>query len=167
MSMNLIIYYGIGFNCDCDAEKFKEFIKNRASSFCQSDDETERFNHFFEQLDVKDENENPKTFEKSELEDLVESNFESYSCQCSGAQGVGAVISNIMTRETGIWFAYYGADGNCDTYPAVIFQESFPWKHNETEKNLTREKLDSIYKKYMDELGIEGKPDFLKQEYYG
>ena len=160
MSMKTTIYYGIGFNCDCDAEKFKEFVKNHISSFCQSDDETALFNQFCERLNVK-------VLDESELEDLIENTFDSYSCQCSGAQGVGAVISNIMARETGISFAYYGANSDCETYPAVIFQESYPWNCNEAEKSLTREKLDFICKKYMDELGIEEEPDFLRQEYYG
>lgn len=60
--------------------------------------------------------------DESKLEDVIESKFESYSCQTSEAQGTGAVISNIMSRTTGIRFAYYGADPYCETYPAIIFR---------------------------------------------
>lgn len=167
MSMETVIHYGFGFNCDCSAEKFKEFVKNNAGGFCRSADETKLYKLFLERINAKDENGKLKKLDESELEDVIESTFESYSCQTSGAQGAGAVISNIMSRTTGIRFAYYGADSNCETYPAIIFRESYPWDYNEEEKSLTKEKLESFCKECMDSLGIEGEPDFLKQEYYG
>ena len=43
----------------------------------------------------------------------------------------------------------------------------YPWLFNETEKELTEEKLSNICKKYMDELGITDNPDYLNLEYYG
>lgn len=167
MNMNSIIYCGIGFNCDFKPKKFKEFLENNLFHFCMSNEEVELFNLFSERLNVKDENGKPKKMDESELEDIIEKTFDSYSCQTSGSQGAGAVISNVMTRVTGIRFSYYGADPDCDTYPAVIFQEDYPWNYNEEEKSLTQEKLKSICKECMDSLGIEGEPDFLKQEYYG
>lgn len=98
-----------------------------------------------------------------DLEDL----FKDYSCDNTGTEGVGAVIANIMSRETGIEFAYCQPDANCDTPASIIFDEKYPWLLNETEKELTEEKLSNICKKYMDELGIADDPDFLELEYYG
>ena len=83
---------------------------------------------------------NQKKVDESELEDIIEKTFDSYSCQTSGSQGAGAVISNVMTRVTGIRFSYYGADPDCDTYPAVIFQEDYPWNYNEEEKKFNARK---------------------------
>lgn len=60
MSMNSIIYYGIGFNCDCKPEKFKEFVKNNVFHLCRSDEEVELFNLFSERLNAQDENGEPK-----------------------------------------------------------------------------------------------------------
>ena len=37
----------------------------------------------------------------------------------------------------------------------------------EVEKNLTEEKLQSICKQYMNELGIDDTPDYLNLEYWG
>lgn len=48
---------------------------------------------------------------------------------------MGAVIANIMSRETGIRFAYCQPD--CNTLASVVFEESYPWMANETEKELT------------------------------
>lgn len=69
-----------------------------------SNEEVELFNLFSERLNVKDENGKPKKMDESELEDIIEKTFDSYSCQTSGSQGAGAVISNVMTRVTGIRF---------------------------------------------------------------
>lgn len=80
---------------------------------------------------------------------------------------MGAVIANIMSRETGIEFAYCQPDENCDTPASVVFDEKYPWLLNETKKELTEEKLSNICKKYMDELGITDDPDYLELEYYG
>lgn len=98
-----------------------------------------------------------------DLEDF----FEDYSCDNTGMEGIGAVIANIMSRETGIRFAYCQPDGDCDTLASIVFDEKYPWSFNETEKELTEEKLSNICKKYMDELGIVDNPDYLDLEYYG
>ena len=82
-------------------------------------------------------------------------------------EGNGAVISNIMSRETGIRFIYCQPDGDCDTYASIVFEEGYPWHLNEVEKNLTKEKLQSICKQYMNELGIDDTPDYLNLEYWG
>jgi len=144
--------YGYGFNSDCDEEKLIDFIKEHKETFCESDREKELYK---EMLDY--------TENEYDLEDL----FEDYSCDNTGMEGMGAVIANIMSRETGIRFAYCQPDGDCDTLASVVFEERYPWMVNETEKELTEEKLSNICKKYMDELGITENPDYLNLEYYG
>ena len=145
--MSSSFVYGYGFHSDCDREKLIGFIKKHRKAFCKSDREKELY----------------KTLDKCDLEDL----FEDYSCDATGTEGVGAVIANIMSRETGIMFIYCQPDYDCDTPESVIFEATYPWLLNETEKNLTIEKLSNICKKYMNELGITGEPDYLCLEYFG
>ena len=147
MSMSSSFVYGYGFNSDCDRGKLIGFIKKHRKAFCKSDREKE----LYEALDNCD------------LEDL----FEYYSCDVTGTEGVGAVIANIMSRETGIMFEYCLPDCDCDTPASVVFEAIYPWLLNETEKNLTIEKLSNIFEKYMNELGITSEPDYLCLEYWG
>lgn len=152
MSMRSSFIYGYGFNCDCDDDKLIDFIKGHKNTFCKSEVETK----FYEEMLKCTENE-------YDLEDF----FDNYSCEASGMQGNGAVISNIMSRETGIRFIYCQPDGDCDTYASVVFEVCYPWNLNEVERDLSMEKLQNICKKYMNELGIEEMPDYLDLEYYG
>ena len=152
MSMRSSFIYGCGFNCDCDDEKLIEFIKAHKETFCKSVAETK----LYEKMLKYTENE-------YDLKDF----FDRYSCESSGIEGNGAVIANIMSRETGIRFMYCQPDGACDTWASVVFEQGYPWQLNEVEKNLTEEKLQAICKQYMDELGITDKPDCLDLEYYG
>lgn len=152
MSMRSSFIYGYGFNSDCDEEKLIDFIKEHKEAFCESDIEEELYN------DMLDDTES-----EYDLEYL----FEDYSCDNSGMEGIGAVIANIMSRETGIRFAYYQPEEDCDTLASIVFEKRYPWLFNETEKELTEEKLSNICKKYMDELGIMDNPDYLDLEYYG
>ena len=152
MSMRSSLIYGYGFNSDCDEGKLIDFIKEHKETFCESDREKELYNDMLKH-----------TENEYDLEDF----FEDYSCDNTGIKGIGAVIANIMSRETGIRFAYCQPDGDCDTFASVVFEEKYPWMVNETEKELTEEKLSNICKKYMDELGITDNPDYLNLEYYG
>lgn len=152
MSMRSCFVYGYGFNSDCDEEKLIDFIKEHKESFCKSDREKELYKEMLHY-----------TENEYDLEDF----FEDYSCDNTGVKGIGAVIANIMSRETGIRFAYCQPDGDCDTLASIVFDEKYPWSFNETEKELTEEKLSNICKKYMDELGIVDNPDYLDLEYYG
>lgn len=152
MSMRSSFIYGYGFNSDCDEEKLIDFIKNHKEAFCKTDGEKELYK---EMLDY--------TEKEYDLEDF----FENYECDSNGLEGIGAVITNIMSRETGIRFAYCPPDEDCDTLASVVFEERLPWQVNEIEKELTEEKLSNICKKYMNELRIIDDPDYLSLEYYG
>lgn len=152
MSMRSSFIYGYGFECACEDTKLINFIKNHKESFCQSEKEQVLYDTMPE-----------KTEEEYELEDF----FSGYACDVNTQEGIGAVIANIIARETDIRFLYAPPDGDCDTEAAVVFEMCYPWNLNETEKNLTEEKLYEICKKYMDELEIEDIPDYLSLEYYG
>lgn len=152
MSMSSSFIYGYGFNCDCEDEKLIDFVKVHKETFCQSKAETELYDEMLEY-----------TENEYDLEDF----FDDYSCDTNGSEGNGAVIANIMSRETGIRFIYCQPDGDCDTYASVVFEVAYPWLLNEVEKNLTKEKLENICQRYMDELGIADTPDYLDLEYYG
>jgi len=144
--------YGFGFGSDCSDTKLIEFIKAHKSTFCKSESEVEMYEAMLQH-----------TSAEYDLENF----FEEYSCDLTGTQGAGAVIANVMTRETGIRFVYCQPDGDCDTDASVVFEENYPWNLNEREQSLSMEELMYICKTYMQELGIEGEPDFLNLEYYG
>lgn len=133
-----------GFNSNCDEEKLIDFIKEHKEAFCKSDREKKLYNDMLNY-----------TESEYNLEDF----FEDYSCDNTGMTGLGAVIANIMSRETGIRFAYCQPE-------SIVFDKKYPWLFNETEKELTEEKLSNICKKYMDELGVVDNPDYLNLEYY-
>ena len=128
-------------------------IKNHKVTFCKSDKEKELFEEMLEY--TKDE---------YDLEDF----FDCYSCKMTGMEGNGAVISNIISRETGIRIQYEMGQSDCCSYPSVLFAECMPWHLNEKERNLTVESLTEILLPYVEELGLSRKDiDALEIEYYG
>ena len=152
MSMRSSFIYGFGFNCDCEDVKLIDFTKAHKDTFCKTNEEIKLYKEMLEY-----------TKEEYDLEDF----FERYACDANGMEGNGAIISNIMSRETGIRFIYCLPDEDCGTYASVVFEQGYPWQLNETEKNLTEKQLSDICEKYMNELGIMGSPDYLDLEYYG
>lgn len=82
--------------------------------------------------------------------------------------GSGAVISNIMSRETGLRFNYERGNDDYENIPTIIFYEGMPWTFNNTEKDLTEISLFKIIEEYTRELGIENHLiGFQEIEYYG
>lgn len=154
MSMRSSFVYGYGFVIDViEDEKLIDFIKNHKDTFCKSDNEKELFEEMLEY--TKDE---------YDLEDF----FEVYECEMTGMEGSGAVISNVISRETGIRVEYQMGQADCDSYPSVLFTETYPWLLNEKERNLTVESLTEILLPYVEELGLSKKDiDALEIEYYG
>lgn len=159
MSMKTSIVYGFGFHPECKLSKFVEFMINHKDSFCESLQEKE----LFEELMKETENGKKMPENASMITDI----FENYSCRQSGNEGYLASISNVMTRETSVRFAYWQADDNCDTDAAILFTESMPWNLSYIEKTLTQDDLAYFCQKYAAELGISEEPDFLEQKYYG
>ena len=71
-------------------------------------------------------------------------------CKNSGCSGFLAVISNIMTNETGIRFSFESGE----FHEAVMFIERFVWDYSVKECSLSRDELASIVRKYAEELGV-------------
>lgn len=157
MSMSTSIVYGFGFIVDeITDKKLIDFIKNHKNTFCKSPTEKEMFNEILNMIELE--------IDMYGLTDY----FESYSCDCSGQEGRGAVISNIISRETGIRVQYEMGQDDCYSYPSVLFPEGMPWHLNEKEKNLTKESLTEILLPYVEELGLSrNNIEELKIEYYG
>ena len=154
MSMRSSFIYGYGFTFDCKVERFIDFIKAHRETFCQSDAEIELFDKLVS-VNIDD-------YEDDLWELWVDYNLDQY-----GYENEGEIVAGVMTRETDIRFIYCPADADCDTETSIVFESTYPWYMNETERNLTQRNLDEICKRYMDELGIAGCPDYLDLEDYG
>lgn len=150
MSMNNYFIYGYGFHCNCDDAKLIDFVKSHKNTFCKSETETKLYE---------------KMLQYTEKEYDLEDFFKHYPCDATSIEGAGAVIANIMSRETNIRFIYCQPDENCDTPESVIFEESYPWQLNDVEKALTEETLANICKTYMNELGITNSPTYVNLAY--
>ena len=158
MSMRSSFTYGMGFEVDkVSALAMVEFIKNHKEAFCQSEEEKQIFN------DLEDTDNG--IFSYNYMEDFFD-NYD-YTCDNFCGRGFGAVISNIMGRETGIRFEYQEGQDDCGSVPTVMLPETLPWCYNEIEKNLTEERFYEICDKYMQELGLEGRADYMEVEYFG
>lgn len=157
MSMETSIIYGFGFTCDLSDYKLINFLKNHKNTFCQTVQEVELFKKTVE----------AKEMTPAALDFFLEDLYRNYKCDTSGISGRYAIISNIMSRETGIRFDYCPPNGECDTPEAICFCAGYPWFYNEIEKSLTSDKLEQILKKYMEELEIDDEPDYLQLEHYG
>lgn len=158
MSMRSSFVYGMGFEVDkVKASAMVDFIKKHKETFCQSETEKQIFNDL--------ENTDNGIFAYNYMEEFFDDY--SYACDCSCAEGFGAVISNIMSRETGIRFEYQQGQDDCGSVPTVMFSDAPVWCYNEAEKNLTEDKFYEICDKYMQELRLEGRADYMEVEYYG
>lgn len=150
MSMQSSFVYGFGFEVkNITDENLLDFIKHHKDEFCTSEDEIELFKNIPMHCDLKEY-------------------FEDYPCETSGHEGFGAVISNVILRETGIGVEYQMGQEECYSYPSVLLKKCMPWDLKEKEKILTKESLTEILTPYVKELGLK-KQDigFLEIEYYG
>lgn len=154
MSMNSSFIYGYGFPCDCKDETLIDFIHTHKEAFCLSETEQALYQKLLEE-----------TTKNLDLD--LENFFATYKCDVTGLEGLGAVIANIISRETGVRFIYCPSDNACDTPRSVVFEVSYPWQLNHIERELTEDQLTAICKAYMQELDIEEEPDYLALEYFG
>lgn len=150
MCINSSVFYGYGFKCDFSEDKLIEFVKLHKETFCK--------------IAEKDLYEEIINVEGCELARLL-SDY-NYCCDLSKFEGLGSIVSNVMTNETGITFGYFPKDVGCGVFGAILFLMEYPWDYNEKEKNLKRKNLKEICKKYMNELNIIDKPHFINLGYY-
>lgn len=152
MSTKTSNVYGYGFGVPEDERVIMDFIIAHKEAFCQSDEERELFKVIMSLIG--------DGYDMISL-DVV---FERYVCDTNCLEGTGAAIANIMTRETGIRFEFHPG---MDNENKILFPESYPWYYNEKERELTRETLDEIMSRYVDELGIDKEADYEDIEYWG
>lgn len=145
-----VIAYGYGFKQPYNEENIIDFIKSHKNTFCRTEEEVSLFNAMLEY-----------TAEEYDLEDF----FCGYRCENSGMEGLGAVISNIMSRETGIRFFYQAGDSDCNSDAAIILPDKSPWAYNDIEKQQTEESLSAILNQYINELGADIESEYLAIEY--
>lgn len=143
--METIIVYGYGLSTD----ELSNIENAKMAAFIRK--------HF---PDMEFDGINVNDIDDEELIEYAEEIESITTCNC----GVYAAIANAMTKETEIQFDYHGfnEDGN----GGIVFGQSMPWHFNEKEKNLTKEKLDEIFKIYTDELGLDDSPCEIEIEYY-
>lgn len=151
MSQSVGCYTGWGFEWDCFAatdEVLKSFFRNHK--------------------DVLDECAGPNVvkfvlsdeFTYDELED-------SYECNAIyGYSGNYAMnlVANIITKETNIRISAVNQEGENDT---IMFEPGYPWELTDEERNLTRESLTEMLKKYQTELGMKGEITTYYVEWWG
>lgn len=155
MSATESIVYGYGFKLSISPVIFIKWIKKHKEAFCKSATE----NALFKQLTAMNE---------LDIDgDTLDEALCHYECNSSCNEGVGAVVANVMSRETGIRFDYQPGQDDCGGSPHILLAECMPWEFNEKEKSLTQEKLDCILTLYMRELSLNGDPGEVALEYYG
>lgn len=155
MSATESIVYGYGFELSISPVIFIKWIKKHKKAFCESATESTLFKQLtaMSELNIDD--------------DILDEVLCHYECNSSCNEGVGAVIANVMSRETGIRFDYQPGQEDCGGSPHILLAECMPWEFNEKEKALTQEKLDCILTLYMRELSLNGEPGEVALEYYG
>ena len=92
-------------------------------------------------------------------------------CKNSGYAGTGAVISNIMSTETGVQFRYFHPEENSSlASPVILFDTDInPAYRNKRSKTVTRDEVFAICQEYINELGLNTNPsdiEFLTGEDY-
>lgn len=147
MGMSTDCYYGFGFGADkFDDKKVVELCKNHKKTLEDMGED--------ELIKEIEENEN------FDFEDYEVEPFNGYSYR-----DAVNVLANIMSTETKIQFSVMQ---DKDGFIYIMFNPQEPWLYNNTEKNLTSEKLLEIYQKYAEELGFEYKDlEYLKIVMFG
>lgn len=152
----------LNVECEDDFEETMDplmaakFLKNHRKAFGKSEQEKEI-------LKVIDNAKNDDDLEDAMM-NLIENK---YYDEETLDYGIGAVVSTVMRRETGINFKYYGPEVDFCTFPSVVFVTSYPWEFNEVEKALKKSDLHDICQRYMKEIGLDDTPGDTELEYYG
>ncbi len=98
--------------------------------------------------------------------DSIKERFFDWDNEATGDCGIYGMIADVMHKETGIVFEYRNSQDE-DEDDAILLPETFPWNFNELERSLTMESLEEICKRYIDDLGGQLKPDYIRLEYFG
>lgn len=74
------------------------------------------------------------------------------------------LVANIITKETNIRISAVNQEGENDT---IMFEPVYPWELTDEERNMTRESLTEMLKKYQTELGMKGEITTYYVEWWG
>lgn len=158
MSMQTSITYGYGVNIDAICVELKAFLrfyeKHLPEDYKKMLETAES-----EGFDVENLNEENEEF-TDWLDEYVKTEGE---YDISGCGSYYSVIAYVMRKETNIFIDEIRSEYDW----AIMHPETHPWYMNETEKNLTEEKLCEIFKKYFAELGVDVDPDYVQVESFG
>ena len=152
MSMKTDVIYGYGFEIHADEKTIMEFVRKHSSTIVKRKNNRE--------LELMEECHNGNY-------EGIKEDYCDIECDLTGHGGLYAIISNIMTSETGIRFQYECGDCDCNSDESIMFCPVYPWQCNEKEKCLTEEQLEKIVNKYVEELGIITTVGYLEVEYFG
>lgn len=126
----------------------------------------EELKNFF----LKHANEDQKDYvlELAEGDDSPEAIFEalkSYESWDGAEYSPWVFVAEVMSRETGVTIGYYNSSETPER--ALMFCSCYPWQLNETEKNLTPDKLEKIFSDYFKELGFKAEVEYQTIQYCG
>ena len=150
MSMQTECIYGIGFQIKIEPEGLQKFLQNHRESLKQ----LKNVESVFECLDLDEDD-----FEDALL------GFEYWPNNGFG-DSLTAIIADIMNIETGLPIAYQPPVED-DDKESILYERAYSWEMNDKERNLTKDELIAMFKKYTKELdsNIEV-DDNIRLEYY-
>lgn len=90
-----------------------------------------------------------KNIQTMSTDDILEE-IETFEDKTSATEGSYAVISSVITEETGIEFAYEETEYG----KAIMMYQGLPWHFDQKTKDLTEDKLKEILQPYLTELGL-------------
>jgi len=158
MSMQTSITYGYGVDINVICVELKAFLrfyeKHLPEDYKKMLEKAES-----EGFDIENLNEENEEF-SDWLDGYVEAEDE---YDISGCGSFYSVIAYIMRKETGVFIDEVRSEYDW----AIMHPETHPWYMNETEKNLTEEKLCEIFKKYFAELDVDVVPNYVRVESFG
>jgi len=156
MSMQTDCIYGRGFKVYVSDENLRDFINKHTTTILGLGEQGEEL---IDWIKVHSESSGKP------LDSLKEEFFD-WDNEATGDTGLYGMIADVMSKETGIVFEFRNPQDD-DEDDVIMLPQTMPWHYNEIEKNLTEEKLDGIFKKYIDELGGQLVVEDIRLEYFG
>lgn len=150
MSTQTECIYGIGFQIKIEPGELQKFLQDHRESLNQLKD----VESVLECLDLDEDD-----FEDALL------GFEYWPNNGFG-DSLTAIIADVMSVEIGLPIAYY-PPAEDDDHESILYEQAYPWEMNDTERNLTKDELTTMFEKYAKELdsNIEVDDD-IRLEYY-
>lgn len=135
MSMQTECIYGIGFQIKIEPGELQKFLQDHRESLNQ----LKGVESVLECLDLDEDD-----FEDALL------GFE-YWPNNGFEDSLTAIIADIMSVETRLPIAYYPPTED-DDHEFILYEQAYPWEMNDKERNLTKDKLTTMFEKYAKEL---------------